>query len=219
MDTVDLTTAEYLDAFSTIDQSIRNLIDGGADPKKQQLQISVHHTEDDDATVAFLCSGLPHYEGMTGVDYSDLRTPLPLDSTHDDADCSDFEESVPDSAWCSSEHLDMDMDMTPLASPQTLAAGTGGEEEEEEEEERKLAAYEGWIDFDALTEAAQDALAPFLTAQEAACLSIGRRTETDYMLVYALATTENQNNSNDDIRWMVQVPKPALPIHVFESEI
>ncbi|KAJ2399397.1 hypothetical protein GGI23_002680 [Coemansia sp. RSA 2559] len=216
MDTADLATAEYLDAFSTIDQSIRNLIDGGAAPKKQQLQLSIHHTEDDDATVAFLCSGLPHYEGMAGVDYSDLCTPLPLDYTHHETDCSEFEELVPYSAWCSSEHLEVDMDMTPLASPQTLAAGTG---EEEEEEARRLAAYEGWIDFDALVEAAQDALASSLSTQEAACLSIGRRTETDHMLVYSLVASEAQNNSDNDIRWMVQVPKPALPLHVFESEI
>ncbi|KAJ1663267.1 hypothetical protein IW140_005362 [Coemansia sp. RSA 1813] len=210
MDTVDLTTADYLEAFSTIDRSIRNLIDGGGcephrQPKKPP-QLSIPHSEDDDATVAFLCSGLPHYEGMSGVDYSDLSVPL-TDSTHD-ANSSDFEEPVPDTAW--GEEHEADNSMAPLASPQTLAAAT-------DEEDSRLAAYEGWIDFDALVNAVQDALAPSVGAREVACLSIGRRTETDYMLIYAVHSTESQ--SVESTRWVVQVPKPAVPACVFESEI
>ncbi|KAJ2548865.1 hypothetical protein EV175_004665 [Coemansia sp. RSA 1933] len=224
MDAVDRTTAEYLDALSTIDQSIRSLIDGTKTQPKQPPTLQTElHMEDDDATVVFLCSSLPHYEGMAGVDFSDLCAPLPFSTDH--------EEPVPDSAWGTSSNssnmapLELQSDMTPLASPQTLAPG-----EDEDEEDRRLAAYEGWIDFDALADAARDALGPLLLPNTAASssLRIGHRTETDYMLTYAVRIAQSQSqsqsqnknkNNDDDTRWVVQVPKPAVPIPVFVSEI
>ncbi|KAJ2519576.1 hypothetical protein H4217_002598 [Coemansia sp. RSA 1939] len=257
------TTADYLDALSTIDQSIRSLMnsatqlqktstlaapDPGLAPDSVPALASLpsplsptlarspmlpdsaaagnggcdgndddDYDDYDDAMAAFLCSKLPHYEGLAGVDYGDLGAALAGDSPVGAG--SDCEDAVPDSAWDSS-----------IDSVRGRRKQEGDGSDEYELDARRLAAYEGWIELDALVDAAQTALAhaasPDNEASDkeqaaarsplAARLRIGRRSETDHMLVYAL---EAEKPTQTHTQVLVQVPKPTVPAHVFASEI
>ncbi|KAJ2351040.1 hypothetical protein GGH92_002051 [Coemansia sp. RSA 2673] len=269
---VDYNTADYLDAFSSIDRSIRDLIDGHQPVRsacRESHKAKVSHASallsvkrstsrtsfpsplsprkppatppapprpvgDDDeggdeaAAVAFLCSGLPHYEGPTPIYYSNLNTALDayycatrnhlrLDdfgatfATEDDGE----EEHVPEAAW------DIPRPPRPstaavassLLSPQTLAGSP---------RDAGLSTYEGWIDFEELHSAVNAAL---LTSDDdpSTAYSIGRRAETDYMVFYAIdSKTSRPIDTADDSAdggWAVQIPKPSVPQDVFESEI
>ncbi|KAJ2120269.1 hypothetical protein IW147_005235 [Coemansia sp. RSA 720] len=238
----DFSTAEYFDAFSSIDRNIRSMIDSshrvqkpataggelrtqwehGLDspvsattlaprpytsdrqhyPEKvfsripPGLDIVGSDGDDEEATVAFLCSGLPHYEGPAPIHYDNLdmslATYMEQRDGHDHV--TDDEEYVSDSAWGAEEQA-------LLASPQTLRGVSI---------DAGVAAYEGWIDFDELLDAAQEAIDE--TGHILCCM--GQRTETDYMINYAIETDPPSEQA-----WIVQVPKPAVPQRMFESEV
>ncbi|KAJ2830327.1 hypothetical protein FBU31_002508 [Coemansia sp. 'formosensis'] len=244
-------TADYLDAFSSIDRSIRDLIDGHpparppcrsphkpgrvsfsakrsasrastplSSPKKPpQSGPAVDDDEggDEAAAVAFLCSGLPHYEGPTPIYYGNLNTALDsfYRATRNHLRLDDFgavaeddegeEELVPEAAWDIPR-----LPRTPLnssmLSPQTLAGSP---------RDAGLSTYEGWIDFDELQAAVTAALPA--DCDSSATYSIGRRTETDYMVFYAIESSTA--DTDEDGGWAVQIPKPGVPQDVFESEI
>ncbi|KAJ2102994.1 hypothetical protein GGI09_000904 [Coemansia sp. S100] len=269
---VDYNTADYLDAFSSIDRSIRDLIDGHQPVRsacRESHKAKVSHASallsvkrstsrtsfpspvsprkppatpsapprpvgDDDeggdeaAAVAFLCSGLPHYEGPTPIYYSNLNTALDAyySATRNHLRLDDFgttfateddgeEEHVPEAAW------DIPRPPRPstaavassLLSPQTLAGSP---------RDAGLSTYEGWIDFEELHSAVNAAL---LTSDDnpSTAYSIGRRAETDYMVFYAIdSKTSRPIDTADDSAdggWAVQIPKPSVPQDVFESEI
>ncbi|KAJ2756846.1 hypothetical protein GGI19_000501 [Coemansia pectinata] len=269
---VDYNTADYLDAFSSIDRSIRDLIDGHQPVRsacREPRTAKVGHASallsvkrsasrtsfpsplsprkppatppapsrpvgDDDeggdeaAAVAFLCSGLPHYEGPTPIYYSNLNTALDAyyRATRNHLRLDDFgtafaseddgeEEHVPEAAW------DIPRPPRPstataafsLLSPQTLAGSP---------RDAGLSTYEGWIDFEELQAAVNAAL---LTsdADSSTTYSIGRRTETDYMVFYAIESNASRpidtTDDSADGGWAVQIPKPSVPQDVFESEV
>ncbi|KAJ1881825.1 hypothetical protein H4R99_003164 [Coemansia sp. RSA 1722] len=201
--------AGYYDAFSNVDKDIRTLMDA-AEPtavssdsdsqktrdshmtllKDQRIQPpcldGINSDDEEEATVVFLCSGLPHYEGSASIDYSSLQTAF--DGYAYDSD-SDDEEPVDESAW--------DNGNGQLMSPVTLA---------DLPHDHGLSAYEGWIDFEQLTEVVGLAL----NVDTAMC-RLGNRTETEYMLLYEILVNKEQ--------WVAQIPKPSVPAGVFESEI
>ncbi|KAJ2656558.1 hypothetical protein IWW48_004976 [Coemansia sp. RSA 1200] len=243
------TTADYLDALSTIDQSIRSLMNSATQLQKTtaiakpdlapvpalalatlpsplsptliRSPLLLDSTaanngdyddddDDDNAMAAFLCSKLPHYEGLAGVDYGDLDVALVDSSVEAD---SDYADAVPDSAW----------DTAASARNRRKEC----DDDDYELDARRLAAYEGWIETDALVDAAQTALtkeaSPESNSSNAeeeneqppfAGLRIGRRSETDHMLVYAM-----EAEKHTQMQVLVQVPKPTVPPHVFASEI
>ncbi|KAJ2645857.1 hypothetical protein IWW40_005822 [Coemansia sp. RSA 1250] len=248
----DFSTAEYLDAFSSIDRNIRSLINGNTAPKcssplagtsveRPQTHARSHGLDspisatllpprpftsdrerypekvfsrlppgldiigndggdDEEATVAFLCSGLPHYEGTAPIHYDDLD--LSLDTYYaqwqNDFDQTlEEEEFVPDSAWEAENQLKPQQ----LPSPQTLRQSSS---------DPSILAYEGWIDFDELLEVVQNAI----DRTDRLVCRIGRRSETDFMLNYAVESQPDLGQS-----WLVQVPKPAVSQSVFQSEI
>ncbi|KAJ1723910.1 hypothetical protein LPJ53_001763 [Coemansia erecta] len=224
--------ADYFDAFSHVDKNIRSLMDvvaatatatadaPGSDSESQKTRSSqtantiqppcldnIDGDSEEEATVAFLCSGLPHYEGPVAINYDSLETALDayLQSTRgactgSDADADeddDDEEPVYEEAWVVEHQLQRQ-----LQSPETLggpARDTG------------LLAYEGWICFEALEEAARAALQ--LDSRQ--WCRIGARTETEYMLYYAIDTGPD----TDAEQWAVQIPKPSVAADVFESEM
>ncbi|KAI9503854.1 hypothetical protein BX070DRAFT_234748 [Coemansia spiralis] len=266
--------AEYFDAFSTIDRSIRDLIDGQAsliarlphtpmsaharlntkdqlpldksacssrstsyikqagDPKHKSTgssttavtrsirsssnlakgfqglppcldELTAPNGSDEDATVAFLCSGLPHYEGTAPINYGDLS--VALDAYFQSRKASgrwladdsgnDIEEYVPESAW----DCGLQQPLQLLPSPQTLSGSP---------RDAGVSAYEGWIDFDELIEVAQTAL----SLPHASRIRLGQRTETDHMLLYPIEAPGAD-------QWIVQIPKPSVLPLAFESEI
>ncbi|KAJ2349551.1 hypothetical protein GGF43_004399 [Coemansia sp. RSA 2618] len=238
----DFCTAEYLDAFSSIDQNIRSLIDGNTTPKSARKPVTATRAygldspvsatlprrpytsdrerfpekvfsqlppgldilerddggDDEEATVAFLCSGLPHYEGAAPIHYDDLDMSLHAYAEQrrndDDDQALDEEEFVPDSAWGAAAHAQ-------LPSPQTLRGSTS---------DAGVTAYEGWIDFDELLIAAQDAV----DHRARLLCRLGARSESDFMLSYAIETEPPSTHA-----WVVQVPKPSVAPGVFESEV
>ncbi|KAJ1829176.1 hypothetical protein LPJ56_000562 [Coemansia sp. RSA 2599] len=211
--------SDYYDAFSSVDKNIRILMDATEPaapsdsdsqktrdshmtlPKDQRIQPpgldGIDMDDDEEATVTFLCSGLPHYEGPAAINYSSLRVALDgyargmrrgsacatYDSDEDD------EEPVAETSW--------DGGGRQLLSPQTLA---------ETPADHGLTAYEGWIDFEQLAEVAALAL-----GVDVACCRVGRRRETEYMLCYEVEAAGDC--------WVAQIPKPSVPAGVFESEI
>ncbi|KAJ2801250.1 hypothetical protein H4R20_003752, partial [Coemansia guatemalensis] len=244
------TTADYFDAFSSIDRNIRDLIDGfprdpatadwlpyatddaapglvspvstapsqpppplpAADFSKEyatlppSLDIIGHDGGDDEeATVAFLCSCLPHYEGRAPIYYDDLDSSLNAyleDTWVDDDDALDGEEYVSDSAWDTPELL-MPSGHDSLPSPQTLPGLSA--------DAARISAYEEWIDFDELLPIIRNAVAP---SKDIAEFRIGRRTETDFMLLYEVNSLPASGSG-----WVVQIPKHDVPQGVLESEI
>ncbi|KAJ2740911.1 hypothetical protein GGI20_005539 [Coemansia sp. BCRC 34301] len=282
-------TADYLDAFSNIDRSIRDLIDGHhrttarstcrtpphsakqvghassllspkrsiarssapppLPPKKPPLATIVQsrpaptnkgvNDDDDDeaAAVAFLCCGLPHYEGPAPIYYSNLSSALDAyyRSTRNALRLDDFgvplapfaeddgeEEHIPDAAWDIPRLPRTTADVPSILSPQTLAGSP---------RDAGLSTYEGWIDFEELQLAVN---ATLVTPDDNALTrySIGRRTETDYMVYYAIGAASTNSSSPGDTNtdegsgggggggsWAVQIPKPTVPQDVFESEI
>ncbi|KAJ2689050.1 hypothetical protein IWW39_001772 [Coemansia spiralis] len=267
----DYNTADYLDAFSSIDRSIRDLIDGHPPTRsacRSSHKAKVSHASallsprrgvtkpsspplgpwkppaspailsrppvgsDDDeggdeaAAVAFLCSGLPHYEGPTPIYYSNLNTSLDAfyRATRNRPRLDDFgtaavseddgeEEHVPEAAW------DIPRPPRPstaaaavaasLLSPQTLAGSP---------RDAGLSTYEGWIDFEELQAAVNTAL--LTSSGSSTVYSIGRRTETDHMVFYAIELNASRPvDDKEGGEWAVQIPKPSVPQDVFESEI
>ncbi|KAI8320902.1 hypothetical protein GQ54DRAFT_305184 [Martensiomyces pterosporus] len=263
-DSPTFSTAEYFNAFTDIDRSIRNLIDGSsgsvqssisprgsatsaplrpltannksriepssppespsttgssavafqkpAFPESSYMPPGLDSIEDDGeddeaAAVAFLCSGLPHYEGNPPIQYDNLDESLAefCDKREDAASFGDTlenEEIVSEDAWEPSAHKATQQQQ--LWSPQTLNGSP--------KEAAGLANYEGWIDFDELANIARRVL----PIDNTEC-RIGRRTETDYMLLYAIDAGGSANDM--DKRWHVQIPKPSVPPEVFESEV
>ncbi|KAJ2312106.1 hypothetical protein IWW52_002639 [Coemansia sp. RSA 2704] len=211
--------AEYFDAFSSVDRNIRRLgkprplthalhsppsaplpprplTTGRAERVFSRLPpgldtIAHDGGDDEEATVAFLCSALPHYEGAAPIHYDDLDAPLPCASDDDDGD----EEFVPDSAWSPPCRPPLQ-----LPSPQTPRASV----------DAGVAAYEAWLDFDELLLAAQAAV----DASGRLQCRLGRREETDYMLSYVIETVPDTGQC-----WAVQTPKPAIAPAVFAAEI
>ncbi|KAJ2155908.1 hypothetical protein GGF46_005530 [Coemansia sp. RSA 552] len=229
----DFCTADYLDAFSSVDRNIRRLISGkelstagalaasanvapqSAPPAEIRFprgfdelppSLDVGGGDDEEATVAFLCSGLPHYEGAAPIHYDNLDRALDayLDQQTGDIDEGlDDEEVVPDDSWYPHKHLAADASIQQLPSPQTLrGSGDGGH--------TSLSTFEGWIDFEALLFVAQRTIEP----EGGARCCLGRRSETDFMLLYEIEMDPPCGQS-----WVVQIPKPAVPQSVFESEI
>ncbi|KAJ2787648.1 hypothetical protein GGI15_000536 [Coemansia interrupta] len=219
--------ADYFDAFSHVDKNIRSLMDvvaaaadgPGSDSESQKTRSSqtantiqppclanIDGDSEEEATVAFLCSGLPHYEGPVAIDYDSLETSLDayLQSTRgtcagaDDGDDDDDEEPVYEEAWV----VERRPRQEPQQSPQTLGGPAG---------DAGLLAYEGWISFEALEEAARTALQ--LPAHQRCRL--GSRTESEYMLHYAIETGPGAEAE----QWTVQIPKPSVAADVFASEL
>ncbi|KAJ2800317.1 hypothetical protein H4R21_003226, partial [Coemansia helicoidea] len=167
---------------------------------------AVDGVDDEEAVVAFLCSGLPHYEGSAPIHYDDLDLSLTLYTEQQQwrAGCGDpdEEEYVSDSAWGEGSYQSLCGVPAQLPSPQTPSmshAASAGP-----------AAYEEWIDVGALLEAAQEAANP----GPGFWLRVARRTETDHMLLYHLETEPAGGPG-----CVAQIAKPAVPLHVFESEI
>ncbi|KAJ2077742.1 hypothetical protein H4R24_004947 [Coemansia sp. RSA 988] len=244
-------TADYFDAFSSIDRDIRDLIDGCprdlattdwlpyatedaalglespvstapsqpppllhiADFSKEHAALppsldKIGHDggDDEEATVAFLCSCLPHYEGSAPIYYDDLDSSLNayLENTWgDDDDALDGEEYVSDSAWDTPEHLLMPSGHDSLPSPQTIPGLSANA--------NKNSTYEEWINLDELLPIIRDAVAPGRSIAE---FSIGKRTETDFMIFYEVDLLPPSKPG-----WLVQIPKHDVPQGVLESEI
>ncbi|KAJ2857694.1 hypothetical protein J3B02_000822 [Coemansia erecta] len=212
--------ADYYDAFNSVDKNIRILMDAPSDSDSQKTRDS-HMTlpkdhqqiqppcldgidvdDEEEATVAFLCSGLPHYEGPAAINYSSLRIALDgyvqgmrrggASAAYYDSD-EDDEEYVAETAW-------EDDGRRQLLSPLTLA---------ETPRDHGLSAYEGWIDFEQLAAVAAQSL-----GIDSMQCRVGQRHETEYMLFYEIIETAAGDDS-----WIAQIPKPTVAAGVFESEI
>ncbi|KAJ2327202.1 hypothetical protein GGI00_004526, partial [Coemansia sp. RSA 2681] len=202
---------------------------------------------DEAAAVAFLCCGLPHYEGPSPIYYTNLsisldayyrssarNTALRLDdfgatitvAAAAENDGEEDEEHIPEAAWDIPRppRLTAAATASSLLSPQTLAGSP---------RDAGLSTFEGWIDFEELQLAVNAALViPNGDDDDSASVlySIGKRTETDYMVYYAIDSMPVSSSSSSsrpsatgdatgDGSWAVQIPKPAVPQGVFESEI
>ncbi|KAJ2715677.1 hypothetical protein H4R19_001072 [Coemansia spiralis] len=167
--------------------------------------------DDEEAVVAFLCSGLPHYEGSAPIHYDDLDLSLTMYTEQRQwhsgiyRDDPDEEEYVSDSAWDNDGcHQPLATVAAPgqLPSPRTPsmphAAAPG------------FTTYDDRIDIGALLAAAQEAANPGPGRR----FRVARRSETGYMLLYHLET-EPAGGAG----CVAQIPKAAVPAQVFESEI
>ncbi|KAJ2781591.1 hypothetical protein H4R18_002775 [Coemansia javaensis] len=166
--------------------------------------------DDEEAVVAFLCSGLPHYEGSAPIIYDDLDQSLHIYQMRA-ADCNepdDDEEYVSDSAWAApaqqTHSRSLPSPLTPSlpGAPQTAAAAAAAAAAGD--------THEGWIDLDELLAAACSAADPGAGFR----FRIGARTETDHMLLYAIETVPAGGPA-----CVAQIPKRSVPPGAFESEI
>ncbi|KAJ2482669.1 hypothetical protein EV174_003147 [Coemansia sp. RSA 2320] len=221
----DFCPADYFAALSSVDRSIRSLIDGHDKATSVANKSIISRVDEDSAiadddhnesaALAFLCSGLPHYEGPAPIFYDDLSTSLEAYCrVHPAADpelIAAAEERIPDDSW--------DIPRPPLVrsaaalvsplSPQTLAGSP---------RDAGLSTYEGWIDFEEMLAAVHAALSD---DSSDVAYTIGARSETDHMVYYAVESDRGSavDQNDESERWAVQIPKPAVPQGVFESEI
>ncbi|KAJ1892278.1 hypothetical protein LPJ66_006439, partial [Kickxella alabastrina] len=218
----DFCTADYFEALSSVDRNIRDLIaTQQVQPHKRstifqlppfplspptptltltitnEIAAEAEAEEEEEAMVAFLCSGLPHYEGTRPVNYDSLEGHDNRDNSSDSDNGSKAEDEEEVGEW--------EGGWEPEPEPEPVAAGAGAD--------AAVAALEGWVDFDELR------LAVCAALQLTGGCRIGHgpqgRWETEYMLFYDIDT----GTAGEEERMAVQMAKPGVSAEAFGSEI
>ncbi|KAJ1960927.1 hypothetical protein GGI12_003536 [Dipsacomyces acuminosporus] len=196
-DSPTFSTTEYLNAFTDIDRSIRNLIDGNQSPHESIITLKHQPTTKllslDDSLLAY-CN---QQQQITCMDEENL------------GDLLDNEEYIDETSWEPANSNREQESKGGLLSPQTLNDQASYNDE-------GLTNYEGWIDFEELL----DIVRQVLKLHDFMECKVGKRRETEYMLLYAVdITTTDDGHNGDGDGWFVQIPKPNIDVKIFESEI
>ncbi|KAJ1892395.1 hypothetical protein LPJ66_006366, partial [Kickxella alabastrina] len=229
----DFCTANYFEALGSVDRNIRALIaTQKVQPHKRSttfqlppfplppptptLRLTVTNEiaagaedEEEEAMVAFLCSGLPHYEGTRPVKYDSLEGHDNRDNSSDSDNGSKDEDEEEVGEWergwepGPEPGLELGPEPGPVAADADAAAAA----------DAAVAALEGWVDFDELR------LAVCAALQLTGGCRIGHgpqgRWETEYMLFYDIDT----GTAGEEERMAVQMAKPGVSAEAFGSEI